>query len=307
MFAVISPWVLTCVVWLGFGFGFAFPVLWLAIHEHREKRKREQTEAPPQSEKLLRPPGYSLGKKLDSLEENSLPKIVGAVVLGGVGGVFFGPALGLILSGQSLLAALICLVLALPFFVAAARFAQRLSRLIAEMRNYRLGMRGEQAVGESLNELGVQGYRAFHDLPAGETWNIDHVVVGPQGVFVIETKARRRRKIPGGQPAHKVRFDGETLFFPSGEDREAVPQAARNAKWIEEYLSKKTAEPVTAEALVVLPGLFVETEKPNRGGVAVMNTKYLKSYFSGRPAKIQDQQLRRIIVALDEKCRDLEF
>lgn len=38
------------------------------------------------------------------------------------------------------------------------------------------------------------GNRSFHDFPAGKDWNIDHVAVGPGGVFAIETKTRSKRQ-----------------------------------------------------------------------------------------------------------------
>ena len=212
-------------------------------------------------------------------------------------------------NGTSMLAGWIFLIPALLLLGVAAQLSSRARQVHVTRRNYRLGMRGEQAVGEALVELVAMGYRAFHDFPAEKDWNIDHVVVGPQGVFVIETKTRRRRKVPGQQASHVVRFDGETgtLYFPTGEDQKAIPQARRNAEWLADYLTKKTAEPVTTEAVVVLPGLFVEADKPNRCGVAAMNAKSIKGYFSGRPTKISDAQVRRIIVAVDEKCRDIEF
>ena len=293
-----------------FGFLCAFlPVLLFTIWEQRDRKIRDQSEAPPQKEKLLRPPGYSLEKKVDLLWEEFMNKILLSAAAGCFGGIFAGGALQMFFKTTSVLSGLLLLVPALALLGITARLSVRARQLLLTRRNYRLGMRGEQAVGEALVELVALGYRGFHDFPADEDWNIDHVVVGPQGVFVIETKTRRRRKVAGPQASHVVRFDAETgtLYFPAGENRKAIPQARRNAEWLADYLTKKTAELVTTEALVVLPGLFVETDKPNRCGVAAMNAKSLKGYFSGRPAKISDAQVRRIIAAVDEKCRDVEF
>jgi hypothetical protein len=39
-------------------------------------------------------------------------------------------------------------------------------------------------VAEALNEAAELGFRAFHDLPAEETWNIDHITVGTRGVLL---------------------------------------------------------------------------------------------------------------------------
>ena len=98
---------------------------------------------------------------------------------------------------------------------------------------------------------------------------------------MIETKARRRRPSRNGQPEHVVIYDGKTLQFPAGYDAEAVPQAERNARWLSNYLTKKTGENVAIQALVVLPGWFVEQGKGNFN-VKAMNAAYLAGFLRRR-------------------------
>lgn len=53
---------------------------------------------------------------------------------------------------------------------------------------WRIGAEGEEAVTRALQKLD-SSFRVFHDIVLpGERQNIDHVVVGPAGTFVIETK-----------------------------------------------------------------------------------------------------------------------
>lgn len=60
---------------------------------------------------------------------------------------------------------------------------------------------GERAVGEALFSLAAESYKIFHDVPAevsGKKFNVDHVAVGKNGLFAIETKTRRKgRARPG--------------------------------------------------------------------------------------------------------------
>jgi hypothetical protein len=131
------------------------------------------------------------------------------------------------------------------------------------------------------------------------------VAVGPRGVFVIETKARRRRAGRNGKFEHVVGYDGKALKFPTGDDFKAIRQAERNARWLEEYLTKRTIEAVNAQPVVVVPGWYVDT-----GGnfpVKVMNAEYLKKYLRSASGAIGPAQARRIIAALEDKCRDVEF
>jgi hypothetical protein len=53
------------------------------------------------------------------------------------------------------------------------------------------GARSEQAVGEELNRLRGNGYTVMHDIEQIGEGNIDHLVSGPTGVYLVETKHRR--------------------------------------------------------------------------------------------------------------------
>jgi hypothetical protein len=61
----------------------------------------------------------------------------------------------------------------------------------------RSGIEAEERVAELLGPVEPRGYRVLHDLDVGRG-NADHVVVGPSGVYVIETKDRGGRFYPAG-------------------------------------------------------------------------------------------------------------
>jgi hypothetical protein len=52
------------------------------------------------------------------------------------------------------------------------------------------GAKSESAVGETLNELRRRGYIVMHDIEQAYEGNVDHLVSGPTGVYMIETKTR---------------------------------------------------------------------------------------------------------------------
>ena len=68
-------------------------------------------------------------------------------------------------------------------------------RLIDDGANWRKGAASEEAVGEALDELLADGYTVTHDLPQEFEGNVDHLVNGPTGVFMIETKHRGYRPV----------------------------------------------------------------------------------------------------------------
>jgi hypothetical protein len=55
---------------------------------------------------------------------------------------------------------------------------------------WRRGWDAERSVGEELNLMRGEGCIVMHDLPQRGEGNIDHLVSGPTGAYLIETKAR---------------------------------------------------------------------------------------------------------------------
>jgi hypothetical protein len=55
------------------------------------------------------------------------------------------------------------------------------------IENWQTGALGEQATAKRLALLEHEGWIVLHDLRHGER-NVDHVVVGPGGVFLLDTK-----------------------------------------------------------------------------------------------------------------------
>jgi hypothetical protein len=76
---------------------------------------------------------------------------------------------------------------------AAAALAWRLRfRPTADTLAWRRGAQGERRTARLLAPLEGHGYHVFHDLAiAGSAANVDHLVVGPTGVFVIDSKRYR--------------------------------------------------------------------------------------------------------------------
>lgn len=50
------------------------------------------------------------------------------------------------------------------------------------------GLRGEEVVGRLLDELRAAGWHVLHSVPLPSGSDIDHVVIGPPGVFTVNTK-----------------------------------------------------------------------------------------------------------------------
>ena len=175
-----------------------------------------------------------------------------------------------------------------------------------QMRYTWSGWIGEQAMAEYLACLASQGYSLFHDFPLGKE-NIDHVVVGPAGVFAIETKCWCKR--PGRVKGAKLEavFDGQVIQFPWGTTTKPLKQAKRITRRLEDFLSKSTGERVVAQPIVALPGWWVSAASRDNSGVRFLSGKQVSGYIACQPAKLSEKVIQQIAYQLDQRCRDLAF
>lgn len=193
-------------------------------------------------------------------------------------------------------------------FILAARWFAGKAR---ESSNRYLGYFGERLVAEYLEPLKSQGWRIFHDVPGlanGHSFNIDHIAVGPSGVFVVETKTRRKGAARPGFDDHKVYFDGRSLIWPWGEDNHGLDQAERNATWLAAMLQDVTGERVLVTPFLTLPGWWVDM-KPSQESrpCRVTNPKLLRKLLSGGAAILTSLQRDAISAKLESRCRDVGY
>jgi Nuclease-related domain len=95
-------------------------------------------------------------------------------------------------------------------------------RASGEASAWRKGARGERRTARRLRRLARRGYVAFHDLAMpGSRANIDHLLLGPSGVFVIDSKqyTGRVEQTPDGHVWHN--------HYPLDEQLQTVREEAR--------------------------------------------------------------------------------
>ena len=85
---------------------------------------------------------------------------------------------------------------------------------------WRVGAEGEEEVARRLGRLS-EGWRVLHSIPVGEKGSdIDHVVIGPPGVFTLNTKNHIRSNV----------WVTETTFMVNGQKREYFRNSRHEAK-----------------------------------------------------------------------------
>ena len=267
---------------------------------------RRQGTKPPLEVKFLRGPGESLRQRMAKFNDDLmiiLPCAALAPVLAGLAtfGVLFWVAPHLRLTLGLWIIAGVFLLVAVPSM-------RWLLQRVFRHRNDRLGYLGERAVGEALVPLQSAGYFVFHDIPAeggGHKFNVDHVAVGPGGVFAVETKTRRKGRARPGFEAHKVAYDGTRLVWPWGEDDFGLQNAQSRARWLGEWLNKMTGLGLAPQPVLVFPGWFVVPK--GIGAVIVVNHKQVAAaILRQQRGVLTGEQVALIARQLDERCRDVE-
>jgi hypothetical protein len=166
-------------------------------------------------------------------------------------------------------------------------FVYRLLTLRSELMRLRLAKEGERAVGQLLDTLRADGYQVFHDV-LGEGFNLVHVLIGPGGVFTVETKTWS--KPARGSP--EVLFDGEAIRVGGLEpDRNPVIQARAQAGWLRSVLSESTGREFAVLPVVVFPGWFVKTTTRPRQPLWVLEPKALVKYLKNREPQLTAEEI----------------
>jgi hypothetical protein len=75
------------------------------------------------------------------------------------------------------------------------RVISRVLRRPSEWDSWWKGLAGERRVGAELNRLGRHGWRVLHSIPLANKADIDHLLIGPGGVFSINTKHHHKRAV----------------------------------------------------------------------------------------------------------------
>ena len=152
------------------------------------------------------------------------------------------------------------------------------------------GARGEERVSGILEAL-PDGYHVFNDFVACGK-HVDHVVVGPGGVFSVETKFWRGKvTVEEG----RILLDGQL------PDRSPVAQASREAVLVRNALSAAGWKGDVTPVLVFASDTFVSHIAEVRG-VVVINSCDVKTSFGTDRVVLPPADLERL-VSLMENCR----
>lgn len=264
-------------------------IVWI----RRQRRGRRN----PLTFQMLRAPGESISVRIDKLSSDMdlYVTITGFVPL-----LCYSVYLSTRYIAHAQVSPVVFLLLAMGF---VTFYGFQLNKAFIQRHKEQLGLDCERAVGQELNQLMLDGYRVYHDFQA-DNFNIDHVVIGENGVFAIETKGRPKPDRGKGQEDVKVVYDGQTLQFPTWREKEPLEQAKRQAVWLASWLTKAVGEQVQVKPVLALPGWFVDRKAKDLLIYNGKNPQYLLKIIA--EASLNPEMVQRISHQVEQKCRDVE-
>lgn len=173
---------------------------------------------------------------------------------------------------------------------AQGRFKGFLARAFdakTDERAWRIGADGEEAVAAQIAKLGPE-WRVLHAVRVGERGSdIDHVLIGPAGVFTVNAKHH---------PNSSIWVGGDT-FMVNGQRAPYVRNSRHEAKRAGRLLTEQVGFPVEAIGIVAVVGAhkgFTVKKQPEDGAVIVVPRKRISRYLRKLSPRLQAREIEAI-------------
>jgi|GEM_PF-3360615 hypothetical protein len=145
--------------------------------------------------------------------------------------------------------------------------------------SWRVGADAEEAVGRELEKL-PPGWFVRHDIFIGKRWNVDHIIVGPPGVFLFDTKFR--------SGIVKTTRDGIRVNNRRTDMAEKVQDQAREASGQFRDAGLRT----WVQPVLVFDNDIRGTRQPD--GVHVVGLARVIEYLKALPPELEDAEVQRL-------------
>ncbi|QEU79902.1 nuclease-related domain-containing protein [Streptomyces subrutilus] len=126
------------------------------------------------------------------------------------------------------------------------RLKAKLLRQATEWDSWYAGLEGERRVGRELERLVPLGWRVLHGIEKSNGGDIDHLMIGPGGVFTINTKHHRDASVWVGDSMAKIN---------GGPPRPYAAASQSEAEFVRKVLGRYCAFEVPVEPVLVFVGI----------------------------------------------------
>jgi hypothetical protein len=208
------------------------------------------------------------------------PLRLAATALAGLGGLLLAAVAGLPLPAG----------VAASLAAAAGAWWRLRFRPSPEAQAWQRGAAGERHVARLLEPLVQQGWGVNHDLRVpGSKANIDHVVVGPPGIFAIDTKNYRGR----------LRLSRDGLLW---HGRTFLAPTLSATRWEADKLQARIGAPdIAVVPIVAVLGGMVPGGQVTSMGVTVVPARRLPGLLRSLPPTLTPQRAREVAAQINRR------
>lgn len=149
--------------------------------------------------------------------------------------------------------------------------AARVLGVKTDERSWRVGAEGEERVGRVLARLDAS-WRCLHAVEVGERGSdIDHVLIGPPGVFTLNTKCHPKAKV----------WVGASTIMVNGFSTSYLRNSRFEARRASKLLSARATSEIPVHPAIVFVGLESLTVKQQPDDVHVVGRRRVRRWLNG--------------------------
>jgi hypothetical protein len=208
------------------------------------------------------------------------PLRIAATALAGLGGLLVAIVAGLPLPAG----------LAASLVTAAGAWWRLRFQPSPEAQAWRRGAAGERHLARLLEPLAKQGWGVEHDLPVrGATGNLNHVVIGPPGIFAIDTRHYRGRL----RLSHDgLLWHGRTFLLPT------LSATRSKADRLQDRIG---APDVAVVPIAAVLGAMVPGGQVTSMGVTVVAARRLPGLLRSLPPTLTPERAREVAAQMNRR------
>jgi hypothetical protein len=166
------------------------------------------------------------------------------------------------------------------------------------LRALKFARDGERAVERFLDALRQRDYQIF-DHVAGKGFDLDHVLIGPAGIFSVQMN--RHTKTSGTNAP--VIFEREQIRVNGcAPTRDPIVHAQRQAHRLREALATSTGQEFGVHPVILYAGCSVEWRGPKSRSIWVLTPEWLTSFLDHEPLRLSSDDIRLVCFHLSRFC-----
>ncbi len=164
-----------------------------------------------------------------------------------------------------------------------------------KLHNIRRGEEGERIAARAIEEtLLPLGYKVIHDIQFTNNksvFNIDHLIIGKNGIFVVDTKNNAKPK----KGDAIVSYNGQRLSW-NGQlhDQDEIAQVRASSNNAKEYIARKTGIELNVRPVVCAIGWFAKSSDLYKNPVLLVMEKTIGTVIprvrTSRPLTEEEQR-----------------